>query len=519
MAGLGSLLVGRRVRGWNAMCLAADAHRHAYRRWIARAEPAILRHYIRGAPLAMPRVEAVILGASSNLPAAAATRDSLRAAFGADMTPWVAASQLAGCRTLAGGDTPTDMASVSAGNWLLPIRAGDCVAPELGRVLAGGLIDDAPGLLFWDEDRRVAGHRAKTWIKPDWDHRLFGARDGLTGSCLVHLDHGGDQGDADRAVAWPQFLHDRAGQCQPPPRHLPLVLTHRATGPCALTAAARPALLRAVSVSVIVPTRDRAALLETCLAGLAETQFPGSRELIILDNGSIEPRTIALFRHLEQTGVARVIACPGPFNFAALANKGVAEATGELVCLLNNDIEVRDPAWLALMAAYAVEDDVGAVGARLLFPDGSIQHAGVALGVGDAAGHVEKGSVPEDSPGSPWHAIDRTVSAVTGACLLVSREKYLAIGGMDSTAFAVDFNDVDVCLRLAARGWQTVYCADATLVHHESKSRGTRRSGADLVRFERELANLRERWHTDRIVDRYHSPLFRRQSERCLLAF
>ena len=90
---------------------------------------------------------------------------------------------------------------------------------------------------------------------------------------------------------------------------------------------------------------------------------------------------------------------------------------------------------------------------------------------------------------------------------------------MDSTAFAVDFNDVDVCLRLAARGWQTVYCADATLVHHESKSRGTRRSGADLVRFERELANLRERWHTDRIVDRYHSPLFRRQSERCLLAF
>ena len=516
LAGLAWLLAGKRVRGWNALCLAADAHRNAYRYWIARAEPAIFRDHARSSNLASTQVEAVILGAAADPIAAAATRDSLRVAFGADIAPWVAASRLEGCRTLPGADSPAEVTGAGLGHWILPIRAGDLVAPELGQMVAGELLDDAPDLLYWDEDQWVAGHRATPWIKPDWDRRLFGARDGLAGSCLVR---GAGAANAVQNADWPQFLYAVARECQPPPSHLPLVLTHRETAPRALPVAAPAPAPQPVSVSVIVPTRDGAALLEACLAGLAKTQFPGRHEVIILDNDSVEPRTSALFQQLEQTGVARVIACPGPFNFAALANIGVAAANGELVCLLNNDIEVRDPAWLARMAAYAVEDDVGAVGARLLFPDGSIQHAGVALGVGDAAGHVEKGAVPANAPDSPWYAVDRTVSAVTGACLLVSREKYVAVGGMDATAFAVDFNDVDLCLRLAARGWQTVYCAGASLVHHESKSRGTRRTGADLVRFERELANLRERWHTDRIVDHYHSPLFRRQSERCLLAF
>ena len=523
IAGLAWVLAGKRVRGWNALCLAAATHRDAYRWWIARAEPAVLRNYAPSANPARPRIEAVILDAAADPIAAAATRESLFVAFGAEIAPWVAAVQLAGCRTLADGDTPADvaLAMVPADecHWVLPIRAGDLVSPTLDGLLGGLLLDDAPDLLYWDEDRLVAGQRATPWIKPDWDRRLFGARDGLTGACLVRLNQGDRRSDAGRGGDWPQFLRARSGQCRPPPRHLPLVLTHRAAGSGAMPAAARTALPQSVSVSVIVPTRDGAALLEACLVGLAKTQFPGSHEVIILDNDSIEPRTIALFQRLEQSGAARIIACPGPFNFAALANHGVAEATGELVCLLNNDIEVADPTWLARMAAYAVAGDVGAVGARLLFPDGSIQHAGVALGVGDAAGHVEKGAVPDDVPGSPWHAIDRTVSAVTGACLLVSRDKYLAVGGMDAAAFAVDFNDVDLCLRLAERSWQTVYCANASLVHHESKSRGRRRTGPDQARFERELANLRERWHTDRIVDRYHSPLFRRQSERCLLAF
>jgi GT2 family glycosyltransferase len=190
-----------------------------------------------------------------------------------------------------------------------------------------------------------------------------------------------------------------------------------------------------------------------------------------------------------------------------------------LVCLLNNDVEITSPDWLRPMAALAVREDIGAVGARLLYSDGAIQHAGVALGIGDAAGHVDKGARPLPGEFAPWHGESRTVSAVTAACLLVDRAKFIEVGGMDEETFAVDFNDVDLCLKLAARSWRTAYCAQATLIHHESRSRGKTHHGADLARFEQELSALRARWRTDAIVDPHHSPLFRRQSERCLLAF
>ncbi|GAC1574034.1 MAG: hypothetical protein NVS3B5_04060 [Sphingomicrobium sp.] len=523
LSGLASLMTGKRVRGWNALCLAASAHRNAYRRWIAAAEPYHVRLRSFSSNPARPSLEVVILGAARDPLAAAATCESLRMALGPDLLPWVSGIALEGCRLLPGGDTPAAMAAASVpsqpGAWLLPIQAGDCVSKDLGIALGGANPGDEADLLYWDEDRLLAGCRTQPWIKPDWDPILFGMRDGLTGASLVRIGRNAQHEDPDHATDWPRFLRECANQGRSPPLHLPLVLTHRVAVPASSPAAAPALAQQPISVSVIVPTRDGADLLDACLAGLAKTRFPGPHEIIILDNGSVEPATLALFERLEKTAVARVVACPGPFNFADLTNRGVAEAKFEFVCLLNNDIEVRDPAWLIAMTRYAAMDDVGAVGAKLLFPDGSIQHAGVALGVGDAAGHIEKGIRPEATPDSPWHGIDRTVSAVTGACLLVSRARFLAVGGMDPAAFAVDFNDVDLCLRLAARSWKTVYCAGAVLVHHESKSRGYRRQGADLERFERELANLRERWRTDRIVDPYHSPLFRRQSERCLLAF
>jgi len=275
-----------------------------------------------------------------------------------------------------------------------------------------------------------------------------------------------------------------------------------------------------MAVSVGGPSSgDSAELLATCLEGLSRTQFPGEHEIIIVDNGSCEPSTRALFERLEATGEARVLPQPGPFSFAALANAGVAAARGEFVCLLNNDIEVLSPTWLERMAAWASREDVGAVGARLLYPDGTIQHAGVALGIAGSAGHVEKGATPIPGAFAPWHGETRTVSAVTAACLLVSRTKYCAVGGMDAQNFAIDFNDVDLCLKLAARGWQSLYCAEATLVHHESRSRGRVRRGPDKVRFESEIAMLRARWGTETVVDRHHSPLFDLKSERCLLAF
>ena len=491
MSGLAALLRGKRLRAWNRLCLAAAQHPKYYAMWIKAAEPALLP-----APgVTTPGlVGAIIVGGDS-----AATRASLTASFGPDLPVF---------------DASVPLPASNRPSWLLPIRAGDQVSPALGAMLATQLRGCATRLVYWDEDQLIGGHRKAPWIKPGWDPLLFRAHDGLVGSCVLRSDAVPDT----LVVDWSE-LSLTIAEGGAAPLHLPLVLTHRseprvkAAEPSVATAAP------AVAISVIIPTRDRADLLESCLAGLWGTRFPGEREIIVVDNDSREPRTMALFERLEAMEGVRVIARPGPFNFAALINAGVASAHGDLVCLLNNDVEIVSPDWLQPMAVLAARRDIGAVGARLLYADGAIQHAGVAMGIGDAAGHVDKGAIPTPREFAPWHGETRTVSAVTAACLLVDRAKFNHAGGMDEQTFAVDFNDVDLCLKLAARDWRTVYCAQATLVHHESRSRGQRHRGADLVRFERELAALRARWSTSTAVDPHHSPLFRRQSERCLLAF
>jgi GT2 family glycosyltransferase len=483
---LKDLLHGRQVRGWNLLSLAASRHPGYYAAWIKATEPP------RPVPLVAPAsIGAVLIGGDC-----AATRASLVAAFGREIPMFDGDAPLP-------ADRPT---------WLLPIRAGDRVAERLGQALAHQLDDDRWPAIYWDEDYIEAGHRTAPWIKPDWDPLLFGTHDGLVGSCVLRADAIGGEPIAD----WTALAYNIA-VAGASPLHLPNILTHRATRRAAPPQ--RNVGAPQVAISIIIPTRDRAELLETCLAGLARTRFPGEREIIVVDNDSREARTKVLFAEIAANGIAKIITQPGPFNFAALSNAGVAAAQGELICLLNNDIEIIAPDWLEQMAVLAVQDRIGAVGARLLYPDGAIQHAGVALGIGDAAGHVEKGALPRPGVFAPWHDETRTVSAVTAACLLVAREKFIAVGGMDAECFQIDFNDVDLCLRLAARGWRTVYCAAATLIHHESRSRGATRQGADLARFENELAALRSRWNTRDLRDPYHSALFRRQSERCLLAF
>lgn len=487
MQGLLALLARRRVRGWNRLSLAAGAHPRHYATWVKRVEPTLLPAPRTANP---GLVGVILLGGESS-----STRHSLVAALGPDVEIFDASARFPAERPL----------------WLLPIRAGDRVSPALGAILATALVDCIAPVVYWDEDRLNPTGRSAPWIKPDWDPVLFARNDALIGSCVVRSDLVSAEPSAD----WARFAFATASAG--PSLHISRVLTHRASArkPMPPTPVAAPIC----SISIVIPTRDHADLLEACLAGLAQTRFPGAHEILIVDNGSVEPRTLALFARLERDGIARIVPQPGAFNFAALANAGVAAASGDLVCLLNNDIEIAAPDWIERMAMLALRPKIGAVGARLLYPDGAVQHAGVALGIGDAAGHVDKGIVPTPGAFAPWHGETRTVSAVTAACLLVRRATYEAVGGMDADVFTIDFNDVDLCLRLAERGWRSVYCAEATLIHHESRSRGTRRRGADLIRFERELSALRMRWNTVGMIDPHHSPLFRRQSERCLLAF
>ena len=247
-------------------------------------------------------------------------------------------------------------------------------------------------------------------------------------------------------------------------------------------------------VSIIVPTRDRADLLARCADGILTRTDYEPLELIVVDNDSKEPETLALLERLASEARVRVVRHEGAFNFAALNNHAVREARGEIVVLLNNDIDVTSALWLDEMVSHALRPGIGAVGAKLLYPDGRVQHAGVVLGVGHGAGHFFHGA-PGDGPGYfGFLALARRVSAVTAACMALRRSTYLEVGGLDETNLPVAFNDVDLCLRLGERGYGVVWTPHAELTHFESASRGHDTDPERLARLERDGQYLRQRW-------------------------
>jgi GT2 family glycosyltransferase len=265
----------------------------------------------------------------------------------------------------------------------------------------------------------------------------------------------------------------------------------------------------APKVSIVIPTRDRAYLLEACTDGLLYRTDYQNFEILIADNGSTEDSSKQLSQKLERLPNVRILSLPGPFNYSRLNNQAVLQANGEVLVLLNNDTDVIGPGWLTEMVSHAIRPEVGAVGAKLLYHNNTVQHAGVVLGVGwpgGVAGHYAVGA-PRDEPG-PFGslALLRSVSAVTGACLAVRRELYNAVGGLDEHNLAVAFNDVDFCLRLRERGYRNVWTPFAELYHYESISRGNDLSGEKWERFQKEAAYMRERWGSALDEDPYWNP-------------
>jgi len=265
-------------------------------------------------------------------------------------------------------------------------------------------------------------------------------------------------------------------------------------------------------VTVIVPTRDRADLVAQCADGVLSRTAYAPLELLIVDNDSEEPATRALFGRLSQDPRVRVLPAPGLFNFSGLNNLAAAEARGEVLVLLNNDISMIGPDWLDEMVAQAIRPNVGAVGAKLYYPDRTLQHAGVVLGVGDVAervaGHLYAGA-GSNHPGYQGHlALPRNVSAVTAACLAIRREVYQSVGGMDAERLAVAFNDVDLCLKVRAAGYDIVWTPHAELFHHESASRGSDLAPEKVARFQREVRVMRERWGPVLDSDPFYGPVF-----------
>ncbi len=379
------------------------------------------------------------------------------------------------------------------------LRAGERLAPEALFLLAEEIDrHDGADLVYGDEDRAGPDGRVPHF-KPDFDLELLRETDYVTRGGAFRA--GAFQGlPATRALALEAAAGFRAGNVG----HVPRVLYHR-SGAAAAPVSMVPDVVGAEPrVAIIIPTRDRLSLLRACVESIRENTAYRNYEIVIVDNGSEEAET----REYLGRFAGKVIDAPGAFNYAGLNNRAVREAEGaEVVVLLNNDIEVPETSrgWLGALVGCAVRPGVGAVGAHLFYPDGKIQHAGVFLGYRDAAGHLYHGLDADGPDLMMRRGLTHGVSAVTGACLAVWRTAYLAAGGMDEGVFAVNYNDVDLCLNLAEAGAVNVVTPHAKLLHHESASRGSEATGEQKEKAKGEMVALYRKWGSRIARDRYYN--------------
>jgi GT2 family glycosyltransferase len=403
-------------------------------------------------------------------------------------------------------------------------------------------------LLYSDEDKIDAeGRRFDPYFKPDWNPDLLLSQNyvchfTVIDTALVRAVGGfrkGFEGSQDHDL----FLRCIESLVPTQIRHVPKVLYHwRAIeGSTALARDAKDyaadAGLRAVAehlvrigsrvdmrslphghyrvrwllpeltprVSIIIPTRDHVVLLRACVESLLEkTDYPDF-EILIVDNQSEDPETLAYLASLGKRPGVHVLRYPYPFNYSAINNWAATQATGSLLCLLNNDIEVIASDWLCEMASQASRTEIGAVGAMLYYPDRTIQHAGVILGIGGIAHHAFQHQ-PMGSPGFCARAlVAQNVSAVTGACLVVRRALFEQVGGLDER-LTVAFNDIDLCLRIREAGYRNLWTPFAELVHHESLSRGADDTPEKRARFESEVMLMQSRWGEALLADPAYNP-------------
>ena len=505
-------LRGLRVRSRNKLAELMGRSPRAYDLWMAKVEPALLRQHLPETRSAASII--TLVDCSSGSGGLDETLGSLgdntgRVVLISDETTDGIMERIRHPRELA--------SSLGENQWLCCIQAGDRLAPDALTIYASVAACSAGRRIIYSDDDLIAptGQRSSPHFKPGWNPELFDHHDFVTGSSIVRVT----SHDLNSVLAkdWAAQIVRAAIEYDPAPVHIPIVLHHRRQRPSPhppirTTQASPPT----ASVGVVIPTRNQLPLLRKCIEGLEGTDYPAI-EIIVVDNESDDPDVLAYLQELEGKGM-RVLRCPGPFNYSALNNAAVRTLQTDYLCFLNNDVEMLDGDWLKPLVGQASRQDIGAVGARLLYPDGTVQHAGVFTGIGGGAGHAHRFLRDSDAGYFDRDRLPQRVSAVTGACLVVAREKFEAVGGFDEVDFPVAFNDVDLCLKLDAHGWQSFYEPRATLIHHESKSRGSDRAKANRKRFAGELAALKRKWRTDEICDPYHNPNLSPFCEQFLIA-
>lgn len=266
-------------------------------------------------------------------------------------------------------------------------------------------------------------------------------------------------------------------------------------------------------ISIIIPTRDQFEILKQCIESIFEkTDYP-DYEIVLMDNQTSCPNAKSYLEQLSTQENVKIINYDKPFNYSAINNEAVNYCNGEVLVLLNNDTKILSTDWLKQMVGMALLPDVGCVGAKLLYPDNTIQHAGVVLGLGGYAAHSHR-CQSNNSPGyyNRPH-INQEVSAVTGACLVIRKSIYTQLSGLNED-FTVAYNDVDFCLRVQAAGYKNLYCAEAVLYHYESKTRGDdNQDKQKALRFEEEKQRLKKRWKLLLDNDPFYSPHLTRDEE------
>ncbi len=260
-------------------------------------------------------------------------------------------------------------------------------------------------------------------------------------------------------------------------------------------------------VSLLIPTRDRRSLTETCVRSILDLSTYKNFEILILDNGSIEKETLEFFEKIQKEDLrVRVLRYDQPFNYSAINNFGALHTRGEVIGLVNNDIEVISPEWLTEMLSQALRPDIGCVGAKLYYSNDTLQHGGVICAIGGVAGHSHKYFPRESSGYFSRLLLPQNLSAVTAACLLVRRTVYEQVGGLDEENLAIAFNDVDFCLKVREAGYRNLWTPYAELYHYESISRGTEDTSDKQNRFRGEVEFIQTKWGATLKSDPYYSP-------------
>ena len=440
--------------------------------------------------------------------------------------------------------------SIASGNFVVFLDHDDLLR-EHSLLSIVRVINDNPDckFIYTDEDKiDKFGNRKDPFFKPDWNPDLLLSQNYICHLCCISLDivrHvNGFRKGFEGCQDWDLFL--RVTECLKENEiiHIPEILYHWRiirgstaynaseknyvfensikTVESAMSRTGKNTVVETISrnnnyirvryrlatkkpkVSIIIPTRDYLELLKVCVDGIMQSTSYSNYEILILDNDSKKKDTIRYLKNLSKDDRVSIIKIPGEFNYSKINNQGVLHTNGELLLFLNNDVEPINEDWLSEMVSHAARPEIGCVGAKLLYPNDKIQHAGVILGLGGLAGHAFKG-FPSTHHGYK-HRLNlvQNYSAVTAACLMVKRNLFEMVGGFNEKELKVAFNDVDLCLKIKEKGYRNLWTPFAQLYHYESASRGDDFSPKKKKRFKTEANYIKKKW--EKIIS--HDPAY-----------